>query len=144
MKLAIMTYSEVEFIKAELAQRSIIDPSLAQTAYENGVKASVEQWGGVMPANYFANAQAAYNGTLERIMEQKFFALFFVDCQQWFEHNRTGLPVMPRGDGVPSGNVMPKRLLYPAVLQRTNLKNYQEAKAVMGGDELSTKLMWQK
>lgn len=144
MKLAIMTYSEVEFIKAELAQRSIIDPSLAQTAYENGVKASVEQWGGVMPANYFANAQAAYNGTLERIMEQKFFALFFVDYQQWFEHNRTGLPVMPRGDGVPSGNVMPKRLLYPAVLQRTNLKNYQEAKAVMGGDELSTKLMWQK
>jgi hypothetical protein len=104
----------------------------------------LEQWGGVMPANYFANAQAAYNGTLERIMEQKFFALFFVDYQQWFEHNRTGLPVMPRGDGVPSGNVMPKRLLYPAVLQRTNLKNYQEAKAVMGGDELSTKLMWQK
>jgi len=51
---------------------------------------------------------------------------------------------MPRGDGVPSGNVMPKRLLYPAVLQRTNLKNYQEAKAVMGGDELNTKLMWQK
>ena len=50
-----------------------------------------------MPANYFANAQAAYNGTLERIMEQKFFALFFVDYQQWFEHNRTGLPVMPRG-----------------------------------------------
>jgi hypothetical protein len=52
--------------------------------------------------------------------------------------------VKGRGDGVPSGNVMPKRLLYPAVLQRTNLKNYQEAKAVMGGDELSTKLMWQK
>ncbi len=97
-----------------------------------------------MPANYFANAQAACTGTLERILEQKFFALFFVDYQQWFEQNRTGLPVMPRGDGVPSGNVMPKRLLYPAVLQRTNLKNYQEAKAVMGGDELNTKLMWQK
>jgi hypothetical protein len=143
MKLAIMTYSEVEFIKAELAQRSIIDPSLAQTAYENGVKASVEQWGGVMPANYFANAQAAYNGTLERIMEQKFFALFFVDYQQWFEQNRTGLPVchaeteFHRVMSCPNDSCT---RLYCS----TNLKNYQEAKAVMGGDELNTKLMWQK
>jgi hypothetical protein len=49
------------------------------------VKAIIEQWGSTVPANYFTNTNVAYNGTLERIMLQKYIALFFVDQQQWFE-----------------------------------------------------------
>lgn len=138
-----MTYAEVEFIKAELAQRGIITLD-AQQAYESGVRAAIEQWGAEMPEIYFTNPETAYNQSLERIMEQKFFALFFCDYQQWFEYNRTGLPQIPRGDGVPTGNYMPQRFKYPATLQRTNLKNYQIAKEQMGGDNFDIKLIWQK
>lgn len=143
MKLALMTYAEVEFIKAELALKGIAGTD-AQAAYEKGVQASIEQWGGVMPEDYFAGSTTQYDGTMERIMLQKFYALFFVDYQQWFEYNRTGLPTMPIGEGVAPGRGMPNRFKYPATQQRTNLKNYQEAKAQMGGDEFSTPLIWQK
>ncbi len=143
MKLTLMSYAELEFIKAELAQRNIIDTD-ARVAYENGVRASVEQWGGEMPGDYFENPDAAYDGTLERILLQKFFALYFCDYQQWFEYNRTGLPHIPKGDGIPDGQEIPHRFKYPSILQRTNMDNYQSAKTAMGGDELSIKLIWQQ
>jgi hypothetical protein len=143
MNLMLMNYAEVEFIKAELALKGIITDD-AKTHYENGVKAAITQWGGVVPTTYFDNTKAAYDGTMERIMLQKFFALIFCDYQQWFEYNRTLLPVMPVGKGVPQGNEMPRRFKYPASLQRTNLINYQAAKSSMGGDDFNVKLIWQK
>lgn len=143
MKLVLMPYAEVEFIKAELAQKGIITED-ADTHYRKGVEAAITQWGGIVPVTYFKNEQTAYNGTLERIMLQKFYALFFCDYQQWFEYNRTLLPLIPRGEGIPEGNQMPHRFKYPSVLQRTNLKNYQTAKNNMGGDNFNIKLIWQK
>ncbi len=71
MDLTIMTYSEVQFIKAELAQRGLISDDAA-TLYKSAVTASVTQWGGEMPETYFDNEAAAYDGTLKRIMEQNF------------------------------------------------------------------------
>lgn len=143
MKITLMNYAEVALIKAELAQRGIIAGD-AKSFYEAGVTAAITQWGGTVPTTYFSNSAAAYDGTLERIMLQKFYALFFCDCQAWYELNRTGYPLLPRGDGIPTGNNMPNRYKYPSVLQRTNLKNYQDAKASMGGDLFTTKLIWQK
>ena len=90
MKLAMMPYAEVEFIKAELLKKGVIDggSNAAKEAYQKGVQAAIEQWGQVLPDNYFENPEAAYDDTLERIMNQKFVALFFCDYQQWFEYNR--------------------------------------------------------
>ena len=138
-----LTYAEVLFIKAELAQRGIIDED-AEALYQEGVRAAVEQWGGVLPEDYFENPSAAYDGTLKRIIEQKFYALFFIDYQQWFEYNRTGYPDVPPGPGVATGDAMPYRYRYPAILQRMNKEHYEEAVASMGGDELNTRLIWQK
>lgn len=143
MKLTLMNYAEVELIKAELAQRGIITDN-AQTHYQNGVTAAITQWGGTVPAAYFTNTATAYDGTLGCILLQKFYALFFCDCQAWYELNRTGYPVLPRGVGIATGNNMPYRYKYPSVLQRTNLQNYQAAKTNMGGDDFSIKLIWQK
>ena len=147
MKLAMMPYAEVEFIKAELLKKGVIDggSNAAKEAYQKGVQAAIEQWGQVLPDNYFENPEAAYDDTLERIMNQKFVALFFCDYQQWFEYNRTGFPVLPVGPGIANANnQMPKRFKYPAALQRTNLKNYQAAKQNMGGDDFNIRLMWQQ
>lgn len=139
----IMSYAEVELIKAELAQKGKITGNAA-TFYENGVKASIEQWGGVVTANYFTNPKAAYNGTLERIMLQKYYALFFNDYQQWFEYRRTGLPVLPKGAGLLNNGIMPVRFKYPTTIVTNNNVNYKKAVEGMGGDEINTKVWWEK
>lgn len=143
MTSVIMTYAEVEFIKAELAQKGKISGS-ATTFYQNGVRAAVEQWGAVLPANYFANPKAAYNGTLERIMMQKYYALFFNDYQQWFEYRRTGFPVLPKGAGLLNNGTMPVRFRYPTTVVTNNNVNYKKAVASMGGDDINTKVWWEK
>ncbi len=137
-----LTYAEVLFAKAELAQRGIIADD-AKSLYEQAVTAAITQWGVEVPEGYFANEKAAYDGTLRRIMEQKFYALFFIDFQQWFEYNRTGYPDVPKGPGVDASLHMPYRFKYPAILQRMNRTNYLEAVESMGGDEFDTKLIWQ-
>lgn len=45
--------------------------SAAKEAYQKGVQAAIEQWGQKMPDHYFENPEAAYDDTLERIMNQK-------------------------------------------------------------------------
>jgi hypothetical protein len=143
MTSVIMTYAEVELIKAELAQKGKITGSAA-TFYQNGVKASIEQWGAVLPANYFTNAKAAYDGTLERIMLQKYYALFFNDYQQWFEYRRTGFPVLPKGAGLMNNKIMPVRFRYPTTVVTNNNANYTKAVTSMGGDDINTKVWWEK
>src|SRR5690606_32677567 len=107
-----MSYAEVEFIKAELAQKGKISAD-AKVHYENGVKAAIEQWGGNMPVDYFENEEAAYNGTMEQLLLQKYYALFFNDYQQWFEYRRTGLPVLPTAEGMLNNKKVPVRFQYP-------------------------------
>lgn len=145
VKVVIFPYAEVEFIRAEAAFYGWNTAGkTASDSYNAGVKAAIEQWGAVVPANYFTNTTAAYNNTLERIILQKYYALFFCDYQQWFELMRTGYPILPLGDGVPTGNKMPNRFKYPETVQRTNMTNYKEAVARLGGDSFNQKLWWQK
>jgi len=139
----IMSYAEVEFIKAELAQQGIIS-SDARLHYENGVKAAIEQWGAEVPADYFENPAAAYDGTLERIMLQKYYALYFNDYQQWFEYRRTGLPVLPKTEAMMNNQMVPVRFRYPSDVQTFNNDNYRLAVEHMGGDDINTKVWWQQ
>lgn len=143
LNILIYPYAELQFILSELAFKGVI-PGNAQTYYENGVKATIEQWGSVMPANYFTNPNVAYNGTLERIMIQKYIALFFVDQQQWFEKRRTGFPVLPNNGGLLNNGIMPSRLMYPPNPRVLNTGNYQAAVQQMGGDDINVKVWWNK
>jgi hypothetical protein len=141
MKILVYPYAELQFTLAELAQKGIITGN-AQTFYENGVKATLEQWGNTVPANYLANPNVAYNGTLEQIMLQKYVALFFVDHQQWYEQRRTGLPVLPNNGGLMNNGQMPQRMLYPTNPRIMNTENYNAAVAAMGGDNINVKMWW--
>jgi hypothetical protein len=141
MIVPILPYAEVEFIKAEVEWRAG-NMTAAKTAYEKGVKAAIEQWGVTMPADYFTNANAAFDGTLERIMLQKYYALFFVDFQQWSEYRRTGYPVLPVGPGMLNNGIMPSRLEYPLSVRISNPENYEKAAAEMGGDDINSKVWW--
>lgn len=146
MACVIMPYAEVEFIKAEV-QFINNNGAAAKAAYEAGVKAAIEQWGAVMPTDYFTNATSgaatAYNGTLHRILLQKYYALYFVDYQAWFEYRRTGMPVLPINTGM-AGKQMPTRFKYPIAVRTNNPDNYQIAVQSMGGDLNTTKVWWEK
>jgi len=139
----LMPYSEVEFIKAEVYLSLGMDAE-AQTAYENGVRASIEQYGGQVPADYFENEAAKFNGTLERIMLQKYLGLFMVDYQQWFEYRRTGYPKLPKTPYMFYNGVMPTRFMYKNEVRRFNPDNYAKAVEQMGGDDFHTKVWWEK
>ncbi|MEJ7738435.1 MAG: SusD/RagB family nutrient-binding outer membrane lipoprotein [Chitinophagaceae bacterium] len=139
----LMSYAEVEFIKAEL-EYNYSNHALAGSAYEKGVKAAIEQWSAVMPADYFTNVNAAYNNTLSRIMLQKYYALFFTDYQSWFEYRRTKLPALPITEGMRNNQQMPVRFKYPIAVRTNNPANYQKAVSSMGGDDINTKVWWEK
>ncbi len=139
----IMPYSEVEFIKAE-TYLALGLTSEAKTAYEKGVKASIEQYGGVVQADYFDNPAATFDGTLEKIMLQKYLALFMVDYQQWFEYRRTGFPKLPKTEFMLHDGVMPTRFMYKNEVRRFNPENYEKAVKQMGGDTFHTKVWWEK
>lgn len=139
----IMSYAEVEFIKAELAQKGAISAN-AETHYNAGVKAAIEQWGATVPSDYFDNPAATYNGTFERIMLQKYLALFFNDYQQWFEYRRTGLPVLPKTEAMVNDKQVPVRFVYPEEVKIYNRANYEDAVTQMGGDDINIKGWWEK
>ncbi|MBW8524043.1 SusD/RagB family nutrient-binding outer membrane lipoprotein [Chryseobacterium chendengshani] len=141
LNILVYPYAELQFILSELAFKGII-PGNAQTFYESGVKATIEQWGSTMPTNYFANVNVSYNGTLERIMLQKYVSLFFVDQQQWFEKRRTGFPVLPNNGGLLNNGNLPQRLMYPPNPRVLNTSNYQAAVQQMGGDNINIKTWW--
>lgn len=142
MKLVLMSYAEVEFIKAELAQKGFY--SDAETHYINGVKAAISLWTDLEPTEeYLAQEKVAYNGTLEQIMTQKYYALFFTDFQQWYEYRRTGFPVLPTTNTMLNNKKVPNRLLYPTSAQNLNTANYNQAVQNMGGDRIDVKVWWE-
>jgi len=143
MICVVMNYAEVELIKAEVEWRSG-NSVAAKAAYEKGVKAAIEQWGGVMPATYLTTASSAYDGSLGRIMLQKYYALYFIDYQQWFEYRRTGLPVLPVAEGMINDKKMPVRFRFPIPVRTNNPNNVKLAIASMGPDDINTKVWWEK
>ncbi len=145
-----MTYAELEFIKAELALKGFSTGKTPKQHYDAGVTASMIQWGVSLPAGYLTQPGVQYDEAassevqLEKIMLQKYYAYFFVDYQSWFEKRRTGYPVLPRGSGIPVENQFPYRIPYPTYLQSQNPEHLAEAVASMGGDASSIKVWWNK
>lgn len=158
----IMTYGELQFILAEAAAKGWIDGS-AETYYHNGIANAINYWVPNFAANisttefnnYVNNAGIRWDNSLpldgatgdskmERIHIQKYYSLFLTDFQQWFEHRRTGHPILPKGLGLKNGGKMPARMNYPLYIQSANPTNYSKAVAAMGGDNINTLVWWQK
>ena len=145
-----MTFAEVEFIKAEFSLKGFTTGKAPKQHYDAGIAASMAQWGVAMPANYLTRAGVVYNETasaeaqLEQVMLQKYYAFFFVDYQSWFEKRRTGYPVLPRNAGIPAENQFPSRVPYPTYLQSLNPENLAAATSSIGGDRADVKVWWDK
>jgi hypothetical protein len=113
----LLTFAEYNFIRAEAALMGA--PGNAQTFFEAGITASMQEAGVAAPAiaTYLA-AHGTLVGTnaqkLQQIIEQKYIALFGVPTEQWTDYRRTGYPVL----SVPSNvintvSAVPRALFYP-------------------------------
>ncbi|WP_341841425.1 SusD/RagB family nutrient-binding outer membrane lipoprotein [Chitinophaga caseinilytica] len=143
--------AEVQFMLAEAVVKGWIAGS-AEAYYTRGIKYTIKQW---IPAwdevtDYIDKADLHWNDSgsedekMEAIHIQKYYAMFLMDMQQWFEYRRTGHPVLPKGPGLRNNGVMPARMNYPVYVQSTNPTNYKQAVSRQGSDVISTEVWWQK
>ena len=157
--LVLMEYAEVQFLLSEIN-------NFDQTAYENGVRASMEKWGvATADINAFVTKLPAAN--LENVITQKYVALYMQAHEAWAEYRRTGFPntdilllpgesyTLPADQAAasklttyefkaaPNSLDLPFRIRYPQTLQTLNKENLSNATSKLSdGDTVLSKLFW--
>ncbi|MEO7310384.1 MAG: SusD/RagB family nutrient-binding outer membrane lipoprotein [Chitinophagaceae bacterium] len=115
--IRMLTYAEYCFIRAEAALRGA--PGVAQTWYQAGITASMTDAGvAAVDIATYITARGTLDGTpaqqLQKVIEEKYVALFGVSVEPWTDYRRTGYPVLiaPSNASVP-GTGVPRSLFYP-------------------------------
>jgi len=143
----LMQYSEVQFALAEAAEKGFINGS-SQTYYQEAINATFDYYNTEVPADYFSRDAIALTGNqednLKKILTQKWFSLFNVGHEAWFNIRRTGIPELTPGPDNLNNDMYPSRYLYPESEQAVNSANYQEAVNRIGGDNINTECWWEK
>lgn len=141
-------YTEVEFLRAEAIERGFAVAGSAAEHYTNAVTASIVSWGGTeaQAATYLAQPRVAYatatGGWKGKIGVQKWFALYNRGFEAWTEWRRLDYPQLVAPEEALSE--IPVRFPYPVSEQNLNKINYDKAASDIGGDEVTTKLFWDK
>lgn len=173
----IMAAAEVWFLKAEAGLRGFANAGDPKTNYETGIRTSMTQWGVADATAYLNDAtstQAAYTDPknaannspalstitikwddgasnevkLERIVTQKWLAVFPEGQEAWTEFRRTGYPklftvVNNTSNGAINTQTQVRRLAYPLNEQKTNGAELQKAVQLLGGpDNGGTRVWW--
>ena len=121
--VVLMSAAEVNFIKAEVYYRAS-NAASAQAAYQAAITQDFAALGlSSSAAAYLANANVAYNGTLQRVMEQKWITMFQASYESWVDWRRTGFPVLTPAASNATSNVIPRNLPYPDVEINSNRAN---------------------
>ena len=122
--VVLMSAAEVNFIKAEVYYRAS-NAASAQAAYQAAITQDFAALGlsSSSAAAYLANANVAYNGTLQRIMEQKWITMFQASYESWVDWRRTGYPALTPAANNATSNVIPRNLPYPEVEINSNRAN---------------------
>lgn len=144
-----LSYSEVEFYKAEAAERGFNVGGTAVTHYNNAVTASIKYWGGsdtdaltylALPNVNYLTAPGTYK---QKIGTQAWIAFFNRGFEAWTEWRRLDYPVLNAPPGLTYADI-PVRFTYPIPEQNLNGASYKAAATAIGGDKVSTKLFWDK
>jgi hypothetical protein len=133
--LYVLTYDEIEFIKAEHYLR-LGDETRTRAAYEAGIVASMERWGANLD-NYLDEPKVNWDSAFsegekyQRILEQKWAGIFGQGWQAWHEVRRTGFPARIfeyelEWTLFPDLG-LPIRKQYPSSEERDNGLNHDEA-----------------
>jgi hypothetical protein len=142
----LMDYSEVEFYLAEAAQRGYTVGGTAVTHYASAVTASIVYWGGTSAEaiTYLARPGVVYNAANWRmsIGTQQWIAFFNRGWDAWIAWRKFDYPQLTPASEALSD--IPLRYPYPVNEQNVNTENYNAAATAIGGDEVATKLWWDK
>ena len=146
----ILTYAELQFIRAEAAERGIAGLTAGQAAgfYRDGITASLNQWGvtdATKISAFLAQPGVAYKGGtdgLKQIAVQKWIALFTDGGQAWAEWRRTCQPATLVAGPAAIVNFIPRRLYYSTTEISANSDNLAAAVARQGPDNFGTRMYW--
>ncbi len=142
----LMTYSEIQFYRAEAAARGITSDGAAGH-YNKAITASFLYWGrtAAEAAAYLQKPAVAYdqNTWKEKIGTQAWISFYLRGYVAWTEWRRLDFPKL----NLPSApqtedQGFPYRYTYPSNEQTLNGANYTKAASAIGGDKLITKLYW--
>ncbi|MEM9931790.1 MAG: SusD/RagB family nutrient-binding outer membrane lipoprotein, partial [Bacteroidota bacterium] len=126
MLLARLTSAaEVYFILAEAALNGWAVGD-AQTHYNAGVQASFETWGVGDQYEAYLAGSAAFDGTLEQLITQKWIASWTAATEAWFDYRRTGFPALEAGEAA-RRSALPLRFYYMQDELTVNESNAMEA-----------------
>jgi hypothetical protein len=176
--VTLMTAAEVYFLRAEAALRKWANAGTISDMYNTGISTSMTQWNAnagsyaddntSVPADYVDpkrssnNINALTNITikwddgatdaqkLERIITQKWIAMFPEGQEAWTEFRRTGYPkIFPVATNLSGGtidtDVQIRRLPFPQNEYTTNGAEVAKAVTLLGGpDNGGTRLWWDK
>jgi hypothetical protein len=183
-----MTASEVYFLRAEGALRNWNMGGTAQSFYEQGIQTSFQQLNVPIPSTYLADATstavpyndivqpqysvstglstvtikwdetASFETNLERVMTQKWIAMYPDGQEAWSEFRRTGYPklfpvAVNNSNGLISTVGQIRRIPFPnteyqndayEVHKAVNLLTGESSGALTPGDNGGTRLWWDK
>ena len=146
----ILTYAELQFIRAEAANRGIagLTAGQAQGFYNDAITASLNQWGvtnaGAIAA-FLAQPGVAYKGGvdgLKQIGTQKWIALYTDGGNAWAEWRRTCQPAGLVPGPAAIVTYIPRRFYYSTTETSANTANLQAAIARQGPDNFGTRVYW--
>ena len=136
----LLTYAEIEFIRAEYENR-MGNAVPAATAYANGIAASFDQYGVTVPADYATRTGVVIvPGTYDlpqAIAEHKFMALWMQGLEAYNEYRRTGYPMLTIGSQANQATV-PTKFPYPADEVSINSDNVKNASL----SEMNNTVFW--
>jgi hypothetical protein len=140
---AAISYVEVEFLMAHAAVAGWAGASDAATHYENGIRASMEEWGGSSADAdaYMMNPLVAFNSATAatQIGVQKWIAMYSNAFEAYAAVRMYDLPMQT---AALAGTVTPNRYSYPLDEYSLNTTNVNAAAANYGGDDTFAKVFW--
>lgn len=147
----VFDHAQVEFLLAEGVERGFNVGGTAAEHYEKGIRASIGYWASVNGVSadadsYLANPAVAYataeGDWKQKIGIQKWIALYNSGFESWTAFRMLDYPQLVAPPDAESD--LPLRLKYPVAEQTLNGANRAAAAAAIGGDDVATKLFWDK
>ena len=140
---AAISYVEVEFLMAHAAVAGWAGASDAATHYENGIRASIEEWGGSSADAdaYMMHPMVAFSSTTAatQIGVQKWIAMYSNAFEAYAAVRMYDLPMQT---AALAGTVTPSRYSYPLDEYSLNTTNVNAAAANYSGDDTFAKVFW--
>jgi hypothetical protein len=146
----LLSYDEVLFYLAEAAARGYVVGGTPDVFYNQAVTASTLRWGGTdaMATAYLAQPNVAYAtaaGTWQqKIGTQSYIAFYTRGLEGYTQWRRLDYPILNIPPSIATYAEIPKRFTYPVNEQTLNKANYDQAASAIGGDNLTTKIFWDK